>query len=292
MEQLQKPLTAKEIDFRVQSINKVGYATILAYKDARVDMKRLDEVFGVYGWQRDYKQVGQLMLCGVSVWDKDRKQWVTKWDTGTESNTEAQKGLASDSFKRACFNLGIGRELYDYPTIQVQLLGDGSGEKDEWIKQGRNGKPQATWNLRLKDWTWFTEWSDGRLTYIGVKDQNGKLRWDWGQYNKDAARYRKTFNACFSMADESDEVTWVKACLQMLEIQQEASQELWDELMDFDTEKTKNKDRVNKMCAAGRAVWNKACDDYADHKANDRKLGMRQLEDDLPEYWRKRLLEL
>jgi len=119
---LQKPLEAHEIDFRVQSIGNKNIngqwqvcAQMLAYKDARCDMKRLDEVFGFDGWQRDYKTVNGLLMCGVSVRSSD--EWITKWDVGTESNAEKEKGLASDCFKRANFNLGIGRELYDYPQI-------------------------------------------------------------------------------------------------------------------------------------------------------------------------------
>ena len=119
LKNLSKPLAIQDIDFRVQSINKGGYATILAYKDARVDIKRLNEVCGVLGWQREHTRDNRN--CIISIWDKENKQWVSKEDTGTESMADSQKGLASDSFKRACFNLGIGIELYDYPIIQIKL---------------------------------------------------------------------------------------------------------------------------------------------------------------------------
>ena len=119
LNKLSEPLTIDQIEFRVQSINKGGYATILAYKDARVDMQRLDDVCTPLGWKREH--LNNNANCIVSIWCKESKQWVGKEDTGTQSNTEAQKGLASDSFKRACFNWGIGRELYDYPQIQVKL---------------------------------------------------------------------------------------------------------------------------------------------------------------------------
>lgn len=186
---LQKPLEAHEIDFRIQSINRGGYATILAYKDARADMKRLDEAFTPLGWQRDYKEVGKLLLCGVSILNGD--QWVTKWDTGTESNAEALKGLASDAFKRACFNLGIGRELYDYPVISIKLIG-GSNENGsgvEWFLNEKNkdryGKPSPAqgWGLNLKDWRWFSQFDDsGTLTFLGAKDGTGNLRFSYGTF--------------------------------------------------------------------------------------------------------------
>lgn len=169
---LSRPLEISDVDFRVQSINNGGYATILAYKDARVDMNRLDEVLTPLGWQRDYKLIDGKLFCGVGIWHSESGQWIWKWDVGTESNTEAQKGQASDAFKRACFNLGIGRELYDYPIISVKL------NEDEWTKEG--GKPRQTFNLKIKDWRWYSEFTDGRLSFLAAKDQNGKVRFQWG----------------------------------------------------------------------------------------------------------------
>ena len=170
LNELKKPLAISEIDFRIQSINKGGYATVLAYKDARVDINRLNEVCGVLGWQRQHTRENRN--CIVSIWDDFNKQWVHKEDTGTESMAEAQKGLASDSFKRACFNLGIGIELYDYPVISIKL------EKGvEWDLI--NGKPKQLFGLKLKDWIWGSKFEDGKLIMLAAKDQDGKLRFNW-----------------------------------------------------------------------------------------------------------------
>ena len=114
-----RTLTADEIDCRVGTISDKGFSLLL-YKDARCDQNVLDETVGAFNWQRDHKEVKGNMFCGVSIWDEERKQWVTKWDCGVESNTEKEKGEASDSFKRACFNWGIGRELYTAPFIWVK----------------------------------------------------------------------------------------------------------------------------------------------------------------------------
>lgn len=173
LEDLRKPLEISDIDFRIQSINNGGYATILAYKDARVDMNRLDEVCTPLNWKREH--LNNNANCIVSIWDSDKKQWVSKEDTGTESQAEAQKGLASDSFKRACFNWGIGRELYDYPFISVKLF------DDEWELKEYQGKkyPKATYNLKLKDWIWGSKFENGKLTMLAAKDNNGKLRFNW-----------------------------------------------------------------------------------------------------------------
>ena len=160
IKKLSDPLPISSIDFRVQSINKGGYATILAYKDARVDMERLDSVVGSLNWKREHTRDNKN--CIVSIWDEDKNQWIGKEDTGTESNTEAQKGLASDSFKRACFNWGIGRELYDYPIIQIKL------NQDEFTVE--NNKAKATWNLNIKSWLWYAEFDGSQVTFLACRD--------------------------------------------------------------------------------------------------------------------------
>lgn len=174
---LNTPLRIEEIDFRVQSINKGGYATILAYKDARVDMNRLDAVYGVEGWQKKYEVINNHLFCSVGIYSEKLNQWVWKQDVGTESNTEKEKGEASDAFKRACFNLGIGRELYDYPIIQIKL------EQNEF--EIKNDKAYATFNFQLKKWVWFSQFDSlGKLSYLGCKDQNNKVRFQFGTISK------------------------------------------------------------------------------------------------------------
>ena len=115
-------LKAEEIDCRVGTVkqpkdNNPGGVSLLLYKDARCDMIRLDKTVGAMGWQRSHSR--DNANCTVSIWDDEKKQWVSKEDTGVASRTEAEKGLASDSFKRACVNWGIGRELYTAPFIWI-----------------------------------------------------------------------------------------------------------------------------------------------------------------------------
>ena len=111
-----RALRADEIECRVAQAKENG-VSLLLYKDARCDQNILDETVGPMFWQRHH--VRDNANCIVSIWDKERNLWVSKEDTGTESNTEKEKGLASDSFKRACFNWGIGRELYTAPFIWI-----------------------------------------------------------------------------------------------------------------------------------------------------------------------------
>lgn len=113
-----RKLKAEEIDCRVSTVNAKG-CSLLLYKDARVDQNILDETFGIFGWQRSHQLIGDRLYCTVSVWDEKKQMWISKQDVGTESYTEKEKGQASDSFKRACFNLGIGRELYTAPFIWI-----------------------------------------------------------------------------------------------------------------------------------------------------------------------------
>lgn len=112
-------LRADEIDCRISQVKKDGSGlSILLYKDARCDQNILDETVTPMHWKREHTRDNRN--CIVSIWSDELKQWISKEDTGTESNTEREKGLASDSFKRACFNWGIGRELYTAPFIWIQ----------------------------------------------------------------------------------------------------------------------------------------------------------------------------
>jgi hypothetical protein len=112
-------LRPDEIDVRVGSVSAKG-VSLLLYKDARCDMNILDETYGVEGWQRKHEVINGNLYCGIGIYNKDINEWVWKWDCGTESYTEKEKGEASDSFKRAAFNVGIGRELYTAGFTFVQ----------------------------------------------------------------------------------------------------------------------------------------------------------------------------
>ena len=111
-------LTKDEVECRIAMIKNNGLSLLL-YKDARCDMKILDETVGPENWERDHKELKENIYCGISIYDEDKCGWVTKWDCGAESSTEKEKGEASDSFKREGFNWGIGRELYTSPFIWI-----------------------------------------------------------------------------------------------------------------------------------------------------------------------------
>ena len=119
-----RDLTEKEIDVRVSTCSEKG-VSLLLYKDARCDMNILDETVKPENWQRSHELINGNLFCNVAInvnYDKEKEPvWVSKQDVGVESYTEKEKGQASDSFKRACFNWGIGRELYSSPFIWITL---------------------------------------------------------------------------------------------------------------------------------------------------------------------------
>jgi hypothetical protein len=155
-----RPLRADEIDVRI-GMCRNNAASFLLYKDARCDMRILDELFSPFGWQREHKELKGVIYCGVSV--KHGAEWITKWDAGSESNVEKEKGEASDSFKRACFNWGIGVELYTAPFIWVKF---NEGETDKNIKLYVS-------DIQVSD--------DKRITRLILKDKNGNVRYQFNQ---------------------------------------------------------------------------------------------------------------
>lgn len=126
-------LRADEIECRIATINERGLSLLL-FKDARVDQKILDEAFTPFGWKRSHQMIDGNLYCTVEVWDDGKGQWIGKQDVGTMSYTEKEKGQASDSFKRACFNWGLGRELYTAPFIWVSA---GTVDIQEKVKDGK-----------------------------------------------------------------------------------------------------------------------------------------------------------
>ena len=134
-----RTLKADEIECKINAINEKGLSLLL-YKTARADMNILDEVVGAENWQRDHKDCKGNLFCGIGIWDKEKKQWIWKYDCGVESAFgDKEKGEASDSFKRAGFNWGIGRELYTSPFIYI-FANDTEDKANLNLKKNDKGK--------------------------------------------------------------------------------------------------------------------------------------------------------
>ena len=160
-------LRADEIDARIATCGSWG-VQLLLYKDARCDMNILDETVGALNWQRRHTR--DNANCIVSIWDSEKGQWIEKEDTGTESNTEREKGLASDSFKRACFNWGIGRELYTAPQMFVRAA-------DLKTLEERNGKWTCRDAFQVED----IQYSDRTIVYVRIRNLKTGKEIEYGE---------------------------------------------------------------------------------------------------------------
>lgn len=165
-------LRADEVELRAAQCGMTRqnkpYALLLIYKDARVDQRLLDETFGPMNWERKHEVIDGRLYCTVSIWDTQKGQWVSKQDVGTESNTEKEKGQASDSFKRACFNWGIGRELYTAPRISVYL-----NEGEYYVK---GDKVQMTGSFHVREIEYD---NDDNICGLIVCDRQGTIRYQF-----------------------------------------------------------------------------------------------------------------
>lgn len=172
-----RTLQPNEIQVRVGSVTQKG-ATFLLYKDARCDMNMLDETVGVENWQREHSCIDGTIYCRVGINVNFRNPdaapvWVWKQDAGSESNMEAEKGASSSSFKRACVNWGLGRELYSSPFIFIPL---------ETVQRGNK------WELKNKFVKFFVaaiEYNAQRdIIALVIADENGEVAFSYPNNNR------------------------------------------------------------------------------------------------------------
>ena len=181
-------LKANEIECRVGQCGKTnngGWCSLLLYKDARCDQRLLDEKFGIFGWKRKHEVVNNQLCCTVAIRDPETKEWIEKQDVGVESNTEAVKGSFSDAFKRACFNWGLGRELYTAPKIFINL------NSAEIID--KNGRPAvaAKCVFTVTEIGYDNERNINALTIV---DKNNNVRFKMGQKTQNAPAENSDIN--------------------------------------------------------------------------------------------------
>jgi hypothetical protein len=180
--------------WRVQECKEYG-ANCVAYIDSRDVQNRLDEIVGPENWQSDYKEVNEVVYGGIAI--RVNNDWVWKWDCGTESNVEKEKGEASDAFKRAAVKWGIGRFLYDLKVVKLKTIKyeknqkfyplnettgkaifDGSELTDYINKKFKPGQgsqntppPATTQNKQADDKPWLNEATEAfTKAVLSVKD--------------------------------------------------------------------------------------------------------------------------
>lgn len=176
-----RKLRADEIEVRPQTIKENGFSVLL-YKNSRADMNVLDECFGPMNWQRKHMVINNNLFCSVMIWDDEKKLWIEKQDVGVPSNAEPEKGEASDAFKRACTNIGIGRELYTAPKFMWI-----NAKKGEILANGKNFKLGYKVKLHVS----AIEYDNNKITGLQIRDQNDMVRYTLGnavprQETKDA----------------------------------------------------------------------------------------------------------
>lgn len=187
-----RDLLASEIDLRVGATTDKGF-TLLLYKDARVDANILDETVGAFNWQCKFYQVKNTMICSVGIYDEDRHDFIWKDDAGDESNTEAVKGEASDSFKRACFKFGIGRKLYTSPFV--------------WINKDENNIPNKS-HYTVKE----IEYNDKEITkLVIINDKTKQVVYSYGTGAKVSNNAVKSENKGTERRDLTREIKLITA---------------------------------------------------------------------------------
>lgn len=172
-------LRADEIEVRVGIVKQNGISLLL-YKDARCDMNILDETFGIMGWKRQHEAINGALFCTVSI-KGENGEWISKQDVGVKSYTEAVKGAASDSFKRACFNVGIGRELYTAPFI--------------WIEADRVALIEEEEKLRVNDSFYVSYISYGEpgkvIKSLEIRNQRHEIVYQLNMKNRDVMQAKQ-----------------------------------------------------------------------------------------------------
>lgn len=185
-----RALKANEIDVRVGNVvrNDSGFFLLL-YKNARVDQTILDETVGQWNWQCKYYQVKNTMVCSVGIFNEERNEWLWK-DNGGDDDYQAEqvKAELSDAFKRACFNWGIGRELYYSPKI--------------WINQDSENQPKTS-HYSVKNIEYDENKRITRLTI--VNDKTKKVVFLYGKKEKSAQNVVLTPKNLFSNATPTSE---------------------------------------------------------------------------------------
>ena len=192
-----RELRADELQVRPTDTQTKGRAELLIYKDSRCDMRILDETVGPFGWAKTFKELNGVTYCGVALQASDGT-WIWKFDAGAETNFEKEKGTASDSFKRACFNWGIGRSLYSCPKVRIKC-------PDDWYYNDR-----LTMTFAVKE----INYKDGKVTDLVIEDRKGDVVFNYKdgkqvpvqekpKYSKDLDGLKAFCNAMWKGADEN-----------------------------------------------------------------------------------------
>jgi len=169
-------MKGNDIQVMVKMVHKNKSALCLLYKDARYDQDALDKKYGQMNWQNEYRMVGDILICSISVWDKEKGLWVTKENAGNETQVGEDKGYASDAFKRAATNWGIGRELYRSPDVWINL-------SDNEIGSYKNKQGKEVLTCKQKFYVQNITFKNGSVNSLVICDSRNTPRFIWGDDN-------------------------------------------------------------------------------------------------------------
>ena len=118
---LKKPITAAEIEWRVQQQTATGKLIVVPYITNRCVMERFDEAFGAENWSSEFREIANGFICRLTVFYNE--QYVKREDGASKTNIEPEKGGISDAMKRCAVQFGLGRCLYAYPRVMIETDG-------------------------------------------------------------------------------------------------------------------------------------------------------------------------
>lgn len=204
-------LRADEIQIRPTDTKYKGSALLLLYKDARCDMAILDETVGPMNWKKSFYSVNGNLYCSVAIKD-DNGEWVSKDDCGIESNMDAAKGEASDAFKRACFNWGLGRELYTCPKIRIKC-------SDNYYQNDKFSMAFTVQNI---------EYVGKAISKLVIADKNGDIVYTYGGNQPKQQAAAKTNNTTTAKTNNNEMIPkWLYAQTMNAKTESEL-RALWD----------------------------------------------------------------
>ena len=154
-----KPITADQIEVKPTDTKSKNSCVLLLYIDSRSAADILNETVGVFNWEIKYKEVAGQIYGALSIYDEERKIWVTKEDTGEESNIAEKKGQASDILKRCIARWGCDW-LYHTPRIRIHTPAD----------YYYNDKLTMTFTVKEIEFDEDTK----ECTRLSIVDRNGK----------------------------------------------------------------------------------------------------------------------
>jgi len=192
-------LQPNDIEVRVQSVSQGKGFSLLLYKTARVDANILDnhKDIGCFNWKKSFYELKGNIYCSLSIYDSEKKEWVSKDDCGKESQTESEKGEASDSFKRAGFAWGIGRELYTAPFI--------------WVKESEKNTSRGRYSVKSIT---YTSTKPYEIKTLEIANESGEIVYSYGlrktyQETQDKPNYKQKLKDFLDNLQPENKASWL-----------------------------------------------------------------------------------